>query len=928
MTPRRCSASLLALAAALALAGCSTGQSVFLPDTSWDDGGGSEGLTDGDETGEGADTDTDGADRSDGDAGADADADTDTVEAGDADGDAADDGTAVTCTSALDCNDFVDCTSDVCDSTTGLCSNEPIDGICDDGNACTTGERCDAVDGCVAGIPNLCSDGIDCTRDACDPLTGGCSNTPDHAACTPPQLCDPDVGGCTDPPPCTIDDDCTDGDPCNGTETCDPTVGCRPGTPPNCSDAVDCTRDSCVPLVGTCAHVADDTVCDNRNRCDGAETCNASTGCQRGTPVNCSDGVTCTDDLCDAATGTCSHTPNASRCDDARFCNGPEVCDPAVGCVSGATPACDDGIACTLDHCDVATDSCTSSADDTRCADGRFCNGPEVCNPATGCIAGTPPVCDDGLACTSDSCDTAAAGGAGACAAAPPDRDGDTYGDAACTGSDCNDSDATVHPGATETCNARDDNCNGTTDETFACVTGSAQACTVGSCSGSQTCSGSCSWGACTVSSGEVCNGVDDNCNGLADEGFTCIFGGTQACWVGSCPGTQSCGAGCNWGSCSVTAGEVCNGVDDNCNGDTDEGFTCIAGRTQACSVGSCSGTQTCSGSCSWGACTVTASETCNGIDDNCNGATDEVFACRLGASQGCTTACGTGGSQSCQAGSCTWGTCCAPAEICGNGCDDNCAGGVDEGCGCTGGETCACVLSVAGSGGTYTGTTTGHTDDYTATCAGGAASPDVVYSFTPSSSGTWQIDLIGSSYDTALYVHSGGCPGTQLACDDDSGGAATSLVTVALTAGVTYYIFVDGYSSGGYGNYTLHVNFTGGCASMMGSISGSGSWSGNTCSGGDDYTPGCVTSYAADVVYTLTVSYYREVQISLSGSGYDTALYVRSGTCTGSEVGCNDDYFGLQSYLDLWLNAGVYQIIIDGFSSNCGAYALTVTYL
>ncbi|MBI5500229.1 MAG: putative metal-binding motif-containing protein [Deltaproteobacteria bacterium] len=937
MTPRSCTASLVALAALLAAAGCSTGQNLPLPDISWDDGGGSEGLTDGDETGEAGDADADIAADTDTPDGADADTDADTDTPDGADADAADDGTTVTCTSALDCNDFVDCTSDTCDAEFGVCVNEPIDGICDDGNACTTGERCDPVAGCVTGTPDPCDDGIDCTRDACDPLTGGCTHTANHAACTPPQLCDPDVGGCADPPPCLTDADCADGDLCNGIETCDPATGCRAGRIVECNDGVVCTLDECDPGTGGCIATPDDAACDNRNLCDGVETCDPAAGCQRGTPVNCSDGVTCTDDLCDSATGGCSHTPNPTRCDDARFCNGPEVCDPAVGCVSGAAPACDDGIPCTLDHCDVATDSCTSSADDASCNDGQFCNGPEVCNPATGCLAGTPPVCDDGLGCTSDSCDAAGAGGAGACTAASPDRDGDTYGDQSCTGSDCNDTNLAIHPGASEVCNSLDDDCNGATDETYACVPGSAQACTVGACSGSQTCSGSCTWGACTVSGAEVCNGVDDNCNGLSDEGYSCVLGATQPCWVGSCPGTQSCGAGCSWGACNVTATEVCNGADDNCNGSTDEGFSCIAGRTQSCTVGSCSGTQTCSFSCAWGSCTVTASESCNGIDDNCNGATDEVFACRLGATQGCTTACGTGGSQSCQAGSCTWGSCCAPAEICGNGCDDNCAGGVDEGCGCTGGEACSCTLTVAGTGGTYSGSTAGHVNDYTAACAASAASPDLVYAFTPACSGNWTISTVGSSYDTALHVHSGGCPGSEIACDDDAGGSLTSLLTLALTGGTTYYIVVDGFGSGASGNYVLNVGgvVCGGatpgdqCAGASGAITASGSFAGDTCSRAADYTGSCAGG-GPDLVYRLTSSTTRTVRAStVGGASWDTVLYVHSGSCPGTEVACSDDFSGVQSQVDFTATAGVtYYVFVDGFGSACGAYTMTITYL
>ncbi len=86
---------------------------------------------------------------------------------------------------------------------------------------------------------------------------------------------------------------------------------------------------------------------------------------------------------------------------------------------------------------------------------------------------------------------------------------------------DCNDATATVHPGRTEACNAVDDDCDGAPDETFACVQGSAVSCTT-SCGSTGT--GFCT-SACGLPAGsscnppaETCNGRDDDCDGLADE--------------------------------------------------------------------------------------------------------------------------------------------------------------------------------------------------------------------------------------------------------------------------------------------------------------------------------------------------------------------------------------------------------------------------
>ena len=69
------------------------------------------------------------------------------------------------------------------------------------------------------------------------------------------------------------------------------------------------------------------------------------------------------------------------------------------------TPPCDDGNSCTTN--DVTRSGiCVGEpvADGTSCTDANACNGSEVCQAGT-CNAGTPPVVDDGNACTADSCD-------------------------------------------------------------------------------------------------------------------------------------------------------------------------------------------------------------------------------------------------------------------------------------------------------------------------------------------------------------------------------------------------------------------------------------------------------------------------------------------------------------------------------------------
>jgi hypothetical protein len=392
---------------------------------------------------------------------------------------------------------------------------------------------------------------------------------------------DDDCDGSTDEDDvciCWHDDECDDGDPCNGVETCNPGVTCVLGTPVDCDDGVPCTIDQCSPMSGSCIHTAQDDLCSDGDPCNGAETCDGARGCLGGTPPDCADDLPCTMDSC-GLDGSCVHAPVDSLCDDPVFCDGRATCDPDLGCREGAPPDCDDGVACTDDRCSPDTDSCVGTPVDARCDDGQLCNGTERCS-ATGCLPGTAPGCDDGLACTADSCDSGAAGGHGACVHRPPDVDGDTYPPTTCLGTDCNDRGVDIHPGATERCNAVDDDCNGATDEAFECIRDAPGPCTVGSCSGVRVCSATCRWGACEVLAGELCNGVDDDCNGATDEAFACRMGATQPCTVSvptrDCPGTRTCvGPGCTWGSCVVDPGggnvETCNAVDDDCDGTIDD---------------------------------------------------------------------------------------------------------------------------------------------------------------------------------------------------------------------------------------------------------------------------------------------------------------------------------------------------------------------
>lgn len=111
--------------------------------------------------------------------------------------------------------------------------------------------------------------------------------------------------------------------------------------------------------------------------------------------------------------------------------------------------------------------------------------------------------------------------------------------------------------------------------------------------------------------------------------------------------------------------------------------------------------------------------------------------------------------------------------------------------------------LGIATGNAVATGSTVGAANDFSPSCQAGGA--DVLYTWTPPTSGAYTFSLAGSSYDTVLAIASGGCGGVELVCNDDSGGLQ-SQASANLTAGQTVVIAIDGYN-GATGSYTLAVN-------------------------------------------------------------------------------------------------------------------------
>jgi hypothetical protein len=227
-------------------------------------------------------------------------------------------------------------------------------------------------------------------------------------------------------------------------------------------------------------------------------------------------------------------------------------------------------------------------------------------------------------------------------------------------GLDCNA--ARVTPGDTERCDSAfvDENCDGKSNDGCECVEGAAERpCPPrpGFCNGGvQRCVGG-KWSVCTGEVGgpqEMCNGRDDNCDRVADEGFDvghpcvievngCRTYGTKVCAPGG--GSTSCK-----GEIPDLRPETCNGKDDDCNGMVDDhvdtsadpancgtcGHACsLPGAVSICVANECR-----LGRCAPGfgdadkseangcECQITngGDESCDGLDNDCDGSVDWKF--------------------------------------------------------------------------------------------------------------------------------------------------------------------------------------------------------------------------------------------------------------------------------------------------------------
>ncbi|MBI5609952.1 MAG: putative metal-binding motif-containing protein [Deltaproteobacteria bacterium] len=266
------------------------------------------------------------------------------------------------------------------------------------------------------------------------------------------------------------------------------------------------------------------------------------------------------------------------------------------------------------------------------------------------------------------------------------DLDGDGVPSVAGAGAepDCDDKNKAVFPGAVELCNGQDDDCNGMTDDAPAVPLGTCPS--TGLCLGAVPVCYGASGFACAMPAGyepvteSLCDNQDNDCDGLTDEGLT------NAC-----------------GNCGTAPPEECNGKDDDCNGQTDD---VLSLPNQCTSTGVCAlAKPACDGGvlgCAMPLSYETTETLCDGLDNDCDGLTDEEMgvkdvdrkilasSCILGTgvcARPGERVCALDGTVACKA-EVVEGT----AEICGDALDNDCDGKTDEdfgnvGSACTSGQ-------------------------------------------------------------------------------------------------------------------------------------------------------------------------------------------------------------------------------------------------
>lgn len=272
-------------------------------------------------------------------------------------------------------------------------------------------------------------------------------------------------------------------------------------------------------------------------------------------------------------------------------------------------------------------------------------------------------------------------------------------------------------------------------------------------------------------------------------------------------------------------------------------------------------------------------------------------------------------------------------------------------------GSTALCdssAVTVTLPGGRFTGTTSGSSSDH-GTCGGNQA-PEAVFKLVLTAKSDVFVTTHGTSFDTVIYMRSGNCCGSEVACNDDADNRKTSVLASRGVGPGTYFIFVDGANGGASGDFTVDIyatpttiNGTDNCGSpaRIANLPVTGT----TCGMNDDFIPnmGCLvgaqTTSGDGVYYFVLDANSTAVTFSTcTNTCIDTVLYTRDVcTTTSTQKSCNDNFCApavgsmctgpatpVQSRTVATLGPGVHYLIVDSHSggpaTSCGSFTITPT--